>query len=228
MKMTTTLTMSIAALMAMGMFTDVEAGGKVRGAKSTKKIHFNHADKNDNGKISPKELKDERAFVREKKAVVDKKWEAKADKNDDGTLSKEEYRKAATHNYLKNRSEVDKKWEAKADTDASGSVSGKEYKSFRNTQMDKDGSGSISKAERNSYWKMRKSRANTDREKKYDADGDGYLSGDEAREMLRDRLRVINTHGKAKVDGDVEREFDANDDGIIDRSEAATMKDAVG
>ena len=46
--------------------------------------------------------------------------------------------------------------------------------------------------------------------------------------MLRDRLRVINTHGKAKVDGDVEREFDANDDGIIDRSEAATMKDAVG
>ena len=107
-------------------------------------------------------------------------------------------------------------------------MSGKEYKTFRNTQMDKDGSGAVSKAERTSYWKMRKSRANTDREKQYDADGNGYLNGDEALAMLRDRLRVINTHGKAKVDGDLEREFDVNDDGIIDRDEAAAMKDAVG
>lgn len=228
MKMTQTLRVSLAVVMTVGTLTEVYAGSRAKGATETKKIHFKHADQNSNGKISPQELKEERAFVKKKRAEVDKKWEEKADKDDDGTLSKEEYRKAATHNYVKNRSEVDKKWEVKADADGSGAVSGKEYKTFRNTQMDRDGSGTVSKAERDRYWKRRKSRANTDREKQYDADGDGTLNGDEAKEMLRDRLRVINTHGRAKVDGDLEREFDANGDGIIDRGEAAEIKKAVG
>ncbi len=223
--------MSVAAMMIVGVSTEVQAGRKPRpvSAKaSVKKINVKRADQDKNGRVSASELKDARKAIAEKKAVVDKKWEEKADKDDSGTISKEEYRKASTHNYLKNRSEVDKKWEAKADVDGSGSVSGAEYKKFRNTQMDKDGSGSVSKQERDNYWKQRKSRANTDREKKYDADGDGYLDGDEAKEMLRDRLRIINTQGRAKVDGALEREFDANDDGIIDRAEAAAMKDAVG
>jgi hypothetical protein len=228
MKTTRTLTTSIVALMTMGMLVDVQAGGSVKSARAAKKLNIKHADQNKNGRISPQELKAEKAFVREKRAVVDNKREERADKDGDGTLSKEEQRKAAIHSYLKNRSEVDKKWEAKADADGSGSVSGQEYKTFRTTQMDKDGNGTISHAERNNYWKVRKSRANTDREKKYDADGDGYLNGDEARAMLRDRLRLINTHGKAKVDSDVEREFDENDDGIIDKNEAAAIKDAVG
>jgi hypothetical protein len=64
-------------------------------------------------------------------------------------------------------------------------------------------------------------------EKKYDADGDGWLTGDEAKEYMKDRLRLIHTNGRAKVDTDIEKEFDANGDGIIDRSEAQAIRDAL-
>ena len=64
-------------------------------------------------------------------------------------------------------------------------------------------------------------------EKKYDANGNGYLSPVEAKELLKDRLRLVRTHGRAKVNTPLEREFDANNDGIIDRKEAEAIKEAI-
>ena len=68
---------------------------------------------------------------------------------------------------------------------------------------------------------------NTPLEKKYDADGNGWLSKSETIALLKDRLRVITTRGRAKVHTPLEKEFDTNGDGVIDRSEAEAMKDAV-
>ena len=41
---------------------------------------------------------------------------------------------------------------------------------------------------------------------------------------MQDRYRLIATHGKAKVDTSVEEEYDTNEDGVIDRSEAVQLK----
>ena len=120
------------------------------------------------------------------------------------------------------------KWEKKADVDGDGKVSAKELRTHHRTVMDKDGNGKIDAKERRMFWLKKKSKVNTAYEKKYDADGDGYISGDEAKELLRDRLRVINTHGRAIVNTDLEREYDANGDGIIDKEEAKAIKDAIG
>ena len=68
---------------------------------------------------------------------------------------------------------------------------------------------------------------NTDLERKYDADGDGYLEWAEGRELLRDRLRVVETDGRAVVNTDTEREFDADGDGVIDRDEAAAIREVL-
>ena len=92
--------------------------------------------------------------------------------------------------------------------------------------MDHNGDGKVDKKERKRYWAKHKAKVNTDLEEKYDADGDGYLSKSEAKEMLKDRLRVINTHGRAKVNTELEAEFDADGDGIISRHEAKAMRDA--
>ena len=45
--------------------------------------------------------------------------------------------------------------------------------------------------------------------------------------MLRDRLRVINTHGRARVNTALESSYDADGDGIIDRDEARAIRDAL-
>ena len=120
------------------------------------------------------------------------------------------------------------KWEKKADTDGDGRVSAKELRTHHRTVMDKDGNGKIDVKERRMFWLKKKSKVNTAFEKKYDADSNGYISGNEAKEMLRDRLRVINTRGRAIVNSSLEREYDANGDGIIDKEEAKAIKDAVG
>lgn len=224
-------TFGMAALVAASMVSPLLAGsakgsGKKAGGAAPR-IHFTHADQDSNGRISAKELKAERQFTQAKRAEVDTKWEVKADKNDDGSVSKGEYRHAKTQQYLKNEAEVDKKWEAKADDNSDGSVSRGELNSFHTTRMDKDGDGAVSKEEQKRYWQHKKARANTDREKGFDADGNGYISGDEARAMLQARLRVINTQGRAKVDNELEREFDGNGDGYIDRTEAILMRKAV-
>lgn len=93
--------------------------------------------------------------------------------------------------------------------------------------LDRDGDGRIEPVERKAYWLSRKAKVNTPVERKYDADGDGFLSGDEAREMLRARLALVRTHGQAKVDSALEAEYDDNDDGVIDAAEAKDLAAAV-
>jgi len=169
-----------------------------------------------------------RKRARRVKSKVNKPWEAKADKNKDGYVGPKEAHVAKTKKHLKTKSAVDTKWEKKADTDGDGRVSVKELRTHRHTVMDKDGNGKINAKERRMFWLKKKSKVNTAYEKKYDADGNGYITGDEAKELLRDRLRIINTHGRAIVNTDLEREYDANGDGVIDVEEAKAIKDAVG
>jgi len=189
---------------------------------------FKHADRNKDGKVTVRELKKEKQWERKKKSEVNTKWEAKADTNDDGVVQPGEAHKAKTIAYIKNKSDVNRKWEAKADTDKNGKVSAKELRAYHHAVMDKNGDGKIDKKERTAYWTQRKAKVNTEVEKKYDINSNGYIDGDEAKEMLRDRLRIINTHGRAKVNTDLEREYDANNDGVIDKEEAAAIKDALG
>ena len=197
-----------------------------RKIKRTKK--FKHADKNKDGRIDAKEYHKEKKFEKRVKSKVDKPWEAKADKNEDGYVSPKEAHISHTKKYLETKSAVDTKWEKKADTDGDGKVSAKELRTHHLTVLDKNGNGKIDAKERHMFWLKKKSKVNTAYEKKYDADGNGYNGGDEAKEMLRDRLRVINTHGKAIVNSSLECEYDANHDSIIDREEAKAMMDAIG
>jgi len=165
---------------------------------------------------------------RKQKAKVNTRWEAKADRNKDGVVQPVEARKAKTGTYLKKRSTVNRPWEAKADTNNDGKVSASELRTYHTTVIDKNGDGKIDAKERKGFWVHRKSKVNTAVEKKYDADGNGWISGDEAQELLRDRLRVINTNGRAKVDSAIEAEYDADGDGVIDKKEAEAIKDALG
>jgi len=197
-------------------------------ARPGRKAKFKHADKNKDGKISRKEFVKEKQFTRRAKSKVNTKREEKMDTNDDGVVSRKEAGKARTKAYLDKRSDVNRAWETKADTDGDGKVSLNELKSYRVSVMDGNGDGAIDKTERRRYWISVKSKVNTEREEKYDADGDGYISGDEAEEMLRDVLRVINTHGRAKVNTDLEASYDADGDGVISREEAQLMRDALG
>ena len=195
--------------------------------KARARARFKHADKNQDGKISAREYIKEKQYTKQKRAEVNTAREEKMDTDGDGTVSRKESVAAHTKAYLKNRSEVSRAWEAKADTDGDGKVSAGELRVYHKSALDTDGDGSISSTERKSYWIKRKSRVNTAYEKKYDADEDGFISGDEAKEMLRDRLRIINTHGRAKVTTELEKEYDANEDGVIDREEAQAMLNEI-
>jgi len=165
---------------------------------------------------------------RKKKAAVNTQWEAKADKNKDGYVGPKEARAARGRTYLKHKSDVNTKWETKADTNNDGKVDAAELRNHRFCVMDKNGDGKVDAKERGTFWAGKKAVVDTAYEEKYDADGNGLVSGDEAKEMLRDRLRVVNTHGKARVDTALEREYDANGDGVIDVEEAKAIRDALG
>jgi hypothetical protein len=102
-------------------------------------------------------------------------------------------------------SKVDTKWEARAD---------------------KNKDGRVDKVEAH-RWKRRRHQVNTSVEKKHDVNCNGYLEPQEAKEMLKDKCAIINTHGKAKVDSAIEAEYDTNKDGVIDAAEAGCLKEAL-
>ncbi len=100
---------------------------------------------------------------------------------------------------------------------------------FRHADRNKDGRiGPREAVAEKRFERKVKSKVNTPAEKAHDTDGDGWINGEEAKEMLRDRLRIINTHGRARVNTPLEAEFDADGDGVIDREEAQAIRDAVG
>lgn len=185
------------------------------------------ADQNRDGRVDRHEVKQAVKVHHKAKAVVDTPREAAADKNKDGVVGPRENAAARREAYLENRSSVDKPWEQRADANGDGKVDGTELKGFWRARLDKNGDGLVDATERRAHWIAWKSKVNTPAEKAHDADGDGFLSGEEARAFLRDRLRLIMTHGRAQVDTELERQFDANGDGILDATEAAALRDAI-
>lgn len=127
----------------------------------------------------------------------------RVDKNNDGRIGPHEA--VAAHRAARARAEVDTPREARADL---------------------NGDGVVQPREAHRAWHFRRARVNTPLEEKYDADGNGFLSFAESRELIKDRLRVINTHGRAKVNTPLEKEFDADGDGVINRAEAEAIRAA--
>ncbi|MBN2121324.1 MAG: hypothetical protein JW734_09770 [Candidatus Omnitrophica bacterium] len=153
-----------------------------------------------------------------------------ADKNKDGVVTKSEWQKEKEWEQDK-KSNVNTWWEKKADTDADGKVSSSELSDWKASEKDKadlNDDGVVDSKEKRLSWQRSRSKVNTSEEKKYDQDGDGWLSTDEAKEMLSDRYTLIKTNGKAKVDSDIEAEYDADNDGIIDSDEAGQLKEDLG
>ncbi len=186
-----------------------------------------HADKNKDGVVTPREVKQERRWETKQKSVVNTPWEAKADVNQDGHVGPKEAATARRSLYIRELSVADRPWEKKADANADGRVDLKELRIYHVSQLDANQDGRITVVERRAYWVQKRSVVNTALEKKYDTNGDGYLSWDEGRELLKDRLTVIKTDGQAIVNTDLEMEFDANGDGIIDRKEAPAVQQAL-
>lgn len=154
-------------------------------------VRLQHADRNSDGVVTPREMKKEVQFEKKHDAVVNTPREKRADANGDGKVEPAEFR------------------------------------AYRLQVIDVDKDGTITVEERRAYYGSWKRVVNTDAEKKYDANGDGYLEWPEARKFLQDRLTIINTDGKAIVNTDIERDFDDNGDGVIDAIEAADLKDLL-
>lgn len=184
-----------------------------------------HADRNKDGQVDRVEIQSEKNWEQRQKAQVNTKWEAKTDADKDGVVEPTEIE--ARRQYIREKSVVDRPWENEADANNDGKVDLKEVRSYHLTQMDTDHDGAVTVAERSAYWTKTKAVVNTELEKKYDVDTDGYLSWTEGKELLKDKLVIVNTKGKAIVNTDLEAEFDANGDGVIDRAEAPAVQAAL-
>lgn len=149
-----------------------------------------------------------------------------ADKNNDGVVTPAE-RHLERRWEARHRAKVNSPWEQKVDVNNDGWVEPAEVHGWRYRVIDTDHNGIITVAENRTYWAGWKGAVNTDLERKYDANGDGYLEWPEGRELLKDRLRVIETDGRAVVNTDIEREFDADGDGVIDREEADAIREVL-
>lgn len=149
-----------------------------------------------------------------------------ADRNDDGVVTAREMQKEKQFEH-KQRSTVNQPWEERADADGDGKVEPVEARAYRLQIIDLNKDGTITVEERRAFYGSWKRVVNTEAEKKYDANGSGYLEWPEAREFLKDRLTIVNTDGKAIVNTDIEREFDDNGDGVIDAKEAAALKEVL-
>lgn len=149
-----------------------------------------------------------------------------ADKNNDGVVTPAE-RHLERRWEARHRAKVNSPWEQKVDVDNDGWVEPAEVHAWRYKAIDADHNGVITPVENRAYWVAWKGVVNTDLERKYDANGDGYLEWPEGRELLKDRLRVVETDGRAVVNTDIEREFDADGDGVIDREEADAIREVL-
>jgi Ca2+-binding EF-hand superfamily protein len=149
-----------------------------------------------------------------------------ADKNKDGVVDRKEWQMEKTWEH-KQKSKVNSWWEKRADTNNDGVVDAGElaaWKKLEKERLDLNHDGVIDAKERRLCWRHARSKVNTELEKKYDANGNGWLEESEVRAMLKDKRQLIQTHGKAKVDNPIEAEYDKNGDGIIDANEAENLK----
>lgn len=155
----------------------------------------------------------------------------RADRNKDGVVDKKEYKlekKVEAKQELKQRAKVNSWWESRADTNKDGKVDATElaaWKTLQKERIDTDGDGVISPKERRLSWRHARSKVNSELEKKYDANGDGWLETAEVKTMLQDKATLVKTQGKARVDSAIEKEYDADNDGIISTQEAEVMRE---
>jgi Ca2+-binding EF-hand superfamily protein len=148
-----------------------------------------------------------------------------ADKNKDGTIDKKEWK---MEEKWEHHQEVHSWWKKYADTDGDGNVSEGEraaWKEKEKERIDLDGDGVISPKERRLSWRHAKSKVNKPIEEQYDANKDGWLQEEEAKEMLKAKHAMIETKGEAKVDTEIEEEYDTDGNGVIDKKEAKTLKE---
>lgn len=187
MKRTTPLSIAI-------LITSLTLGIFNSGAAGWKEAKFKRADKNKNGRIDPREFTHEKRREYRHKSKVNKPWERRADVNDDGTVSLYERNVVRGKRFLNNRSEVNRQWERNADVNKDGNIDKGELHHQYVITMDSNSDGLVDKKERKVYAIKRKSRVNTEIERKHDTNGNGYIDRDEARALVKDRLRMINTH----------------------------------
>jgi Ca2+-binding EF-hand superfamily protein len=153
-----------------------------------------------------------------------------ADLNDDGIVDRKEVHIEQAWE-AKQRAKVNNWWEKRADTNGDGIVDTNELAAWRKLEkerIDLNNDGVIDAKERRLCWRHARSRVNTELEKKYDANNNGWLEPEEVKELLKDRYALIQTQGKAKVDTEIEAEYDSNGDGIIDTQEAKDLKEDLG
>lgn len=150
--------------------------------------------------------------------------ETPANRNRDNLIDPASALRINPASHLRPCSAVDRPWEVHADTDKDGKVSRSELHAYHLGKLDSDHNGVITLDERKAHWIHNHAVVRSPSEKRYDTNGDGYLNWEEGREYLKDRIRVINTEGRAIVNNDIELEFDVDKDGVIDRAEAANIK----
>lgn len=149
-----------------------------------------------------------------------------ADKNKDGVVTPHE-RALERRWETRQRVKVNSAWERTVDADHDGWVEPAEVRAWRLGAIDANHDGLITAAEERTYWVNWKSVVDTPLERKYDVNNNGLLEWVEARTLLQDRLRLIETDGRALADSGIERAFDADGNGLIDPEEANAIREAL-
>ena len=183
-------------------------------AKSDKGQQFRRVDRNSDGAIDKKEWRIEKQREnRNQERLEERTQDRLQDKKEEKAENKE-------------RSKVNNWWEKRADTNNDGTVDADElaaWKKLEKERMDLNNDGVIDAHEKGLSWRHARSKVNTELEKKYDANSDGWLEPAEVKQLLQDKATLIKTKGKAKVDNAIEAAYDSNGDGIIDASEAKNL-----
>ncbi len=128
-------------------------------------------------------------------------------------------------------SSVEARWRKKADTNGDGQIDKRElaaWEKLKKESIDENKDGIIDGKERRRYWRHSRSRVNTDQEKKYDLNSNGWLESNEAKKLLQDRHAAVKSTGKAKVETEIEADYDSDGNGIIDSNEAKDLKGDLG
>ncbi len=199
----------------------------VDGLAQTQTMRKAHADRNEAGVVTPPEIQDAKQRELNRNSKIHAPRAAQADVNKNGSVISKATTATRRSRYIREIASVERPWEKMADANNDGKVSLKELRVYHVSRMDADGNGAITIEERRVYWNRKRSVANTPLTKQFDVNGDGYLSWEEGRMLLKERLALINSEGKAIITTDLEMEFDVNGDGVIDRAEESAVQAAL-
>ncbi len=119
-------------------------------------------------------------------------------------------------------------WQKLADKNQDGNVDMQEleaWKKLERERIDLNGDGVVSPKEKRLCWRHARSKVNTNLERKYDQNGNGWLETNEVKELLKSRYKYVKSNGKASVDSSIEEGYDADANGIIDSKEAQALNE---